>query len=237
MNYRELCQEFVAQFGLSGGTGPTTVANQTGELGNVVRWIRDADLYVNNLWEDWRFLWVAYAGTLSAGSFVPSVPNTPSGVRVRRWNTKSVKVRLATDTSWSRLTYMPHQHFLQTFDPDVEVSAAPTAFTVLPDNSLQFNCPADQAYLVKGEFWRSPRALAADTDVPLMPEEYHRLILVRALVFYADREDAPELVSGALSEYPDLLEKLEASQLDGQRLRRASTDVEQQRVPDDSGWL
>lgn len=236
MNYLELCQDFVGQFGLAGGTGPDDVSGQTGELANVVRWIRDADLYVCNLWEDWRFLWVAYAGNLNADLSAPTAPASPAGVRVRLWETHTIKTRAPTETVWSApLAYWPRDKFDAMYDPDTATAGRPEAFTVMPDNTLKFDRPADVQYSVKGSFYRSPPPLAANDSVSLIPEEYHRLILVRACIMYADREDAPELVNGATAEYPDLLEKLESAHLDGFRGQRRST------APDDQncggGWL
>ncbi len=228
MDYRTLCQDFVAQFGLAGGTGPSSVENQVGELGNVVRWVRDAALYIDNLWLDWRYLFTRYSGTLSAPDSVPSLPNDPAGVRARLWETHNLKISPAPPTApaWSLLTYLDRAQFDQCYDPDTATAGQPEAFTVMPDQTLQFNCPADQSYILKGAFYRAPVPLAANSDVPLIPEEFHRLILVRALVMYADREDAPELVSAALSEYPDLLEKLESGYLEAFQYRRRAASPE-----------
>lgn len=228
MTYLELCQEMVGLFGLSGGTGPSSVASQKGELANVVRWIRDACLDLDNKWEDWRYLWFRYTGTLQTNSYM-ATPPTQSGVKVRRWQIRSLKYRTSNPlgSTWTPVPYLPYQRFEDSIDPDTATPGAPGCFTVMPDNTLQFDRPADQSYDLKAGFYRSPIRLQADTDVPMMPEEYHRIIIVRALKYYADREDAPELVNAAISEFPDLVEKLESSQLDAFRHRRAASSDEE----------
>jgi hypothetical protein len=228
VNYLELCQELVGQFGLSGGEGPQAIANNTGELLNVTRWIRDSTLYIDNLWEDWRYLWLRYSGTIQTGNSSGSPP-TQSGVQVRLWESTGLKIQDGTivSSSWTPLSFMRRQEFDAQFDPDVESQAQPSVFTVMPDNTLQFNCPADKVYNLKGAFYRRPAVLAADNDMPLIPSEYHNLIIARAVIKYGDREDAPELISGADAEYKDTLEKLEGSQLDGFRYRRRSTQPEE----------
>jgi hypothetical protein len=238
VNYLSLCQDFVSQFGLAGGTGPTTVVNQTGELANVVRWIRDAELYLNNLWVDWRFLWLPYTGTIAAAASVPSAVTQP-GVRVRLWETHKLKIRVASplEPSWSTLAFLPRSQFERLYDPDVSTPGRPEAFTVMPDNTIQFDKSADVIYDVKGSYFRSPEPMTENEHLPLMPAEYHRLILVRACIMYADREDAPELVNGATAEYPDLLEKLEASQLEGQLNRRRSTTPDEHVSANTERWL
>lgn len=220
-----------SEFGLSGGSGPSSVVNQSGEFARVVNWIADACQDIDNKWEDWRYLWNRYTGTLSASESTPSAI-TQSGVIVRRWKTKSLKYRIANPlaSTWSRVSYMDFQDFEDVIDPDTAIAGAPTYWTVMPDNSIQFDKPADQDYDLKGEFYRSPPVLANNNDTPLMPPDYHRIIIVRALMYYANREDAPELINASISEFPDILEKLESSQLDAFRWRRAANSDEARAV-------
>jgi len=227
VNYLQLCQRMVSQYGLSGGTGPTTTHNQIGELGNVCSWISDACLMVDNMWEDWRYLWNAYAGTLSVASVTPS-PVTQQGINVRRWVRKALKCRQASPLAptWTPLAFMPFQQWQIQVDSDTQLPGAPVFWTELPDNTIAFDRPADQPYNLKGAFYQSPTALANDTDIPAMPPEYQRIIIIRALKFYADRENAPELVQSSVSEWPDLLEKLQSSQIDNYRDMRAATSNE-----------
>lgn len=227
MNFLDLCKDFVSQYGLAGGVGPNAVAGQTGELGNVVRWIRDADLYVSNLWLNWDFLWVSYTGTISAGDITASAPSDPPGVRVRQWETHQFKIREPGGSSWQPLEYFPRARFETLFNPDTATAGRPQAFTVMPDGTLRFDKPADVTYDAKGSFYRVPTAMTTNTSLPMVPEEFYRIILARACIMYADREDAPELVSGGTAEYADLLEKLEAAYLPGQDGRRRSTMPEQ----------
>lgn len=224
MTYLELCKDLVRLLGIAGGTGPTTVANQVGELANVVTWIRNAELNIINSWEDWRFLWVRYSEQLPQGSSMLSAPQIPVGVRVRRWETDTLKIRSLTplETSWQELSYMPRTQFEAAYDPDVAEPGKPQIYTVLPDNSIQLDRPAETLYSVKGSFYRSPAPLALDSEVSLIPPEYHRIIVVRAAIMYGDKEDAPEIINGAEAEYLDILDKLEGSQLEAFRYRRAS---------------
>ena len=225
MTYLELCQDLVGQFGLSGGTGPTTVAGQTGELLNVTRWIRDACMYIENLWEDWRFHWTEYSGACAVNTNTASAPSTPAGVVVRTWKINSIKMRISgSGDRFERIPYLRWEYFSDQYDPATDDVSEPSCFTIAPDDTLRFNCRVSVAYDVKGEFWRMPVALANDADQPLIPKAYHRIIVCRAVIMYADREDAPELVSGCGAEYTDLLDKLEGLALPGSRHRRQSMD-------------
>lgn len=225
MTYLELCQNYVQEFGLSGGSGPSHVTgNSILELTNVTRWIRDACTAIDQLWMDWRYLWCQYAETATANAQTLPLPDQT----VRMWDPRKMRFRQSgvTGAIWQSVDYYDRVDFLIQFDPDNAVAGAPVAFTIMPDNSVFFSAPFDAAYDFKGEFWQRPPALAADADIPMMPAEYHRIILARAAVYYGNREDAPEIIQGLEAEYVDLLDKLESDQLEGYALRRSSTDRE-----------
>ena len=65
--------------------------------------------------------------------------------------------------------------------------------------------------------------LAANGDVSAIPPRFHKIIIARAKMYYAENEDAPEIMAGALAEFEDLLDKLESDQLPRQKNRRFSS--------------
>lgn len=231
MDFLTLCQEFVKEHGIAGNQGnPTSVVNQTGELGNVVRWIRDADSAINNLWTDWRFLWLEHE--VDAGAATPGLPaasQTPTGptsFSMRKWDTKAFWLNYGS-SSPKKLTYMPWDEFRAQY-PGSQTAGQPSVITVKPDRSLRVDRPADQNYSFHGEGWRRPSVLSTNTQSPMMPSEFHRIIVVRASIYYGNREDAPEIISGAEAEYLELLDKLQASELPSfefERMSQADEDL------------
>ena len=65
--------------------------------------------------------------------------------------------------------------------------------------------------------------MTADADISAIPPRFHKIIIARAKMYYAENEDAPEIMAGALAEFEDLLDKLEADQLPSQKNRRFSS--------------
>jgi hypothetical protein len=228
VNYLQLCQDFVAELGLSGGTGPSDVTGNKGELNNVTRWIRDSSLAIDNLWLDWKYLWCRYS--VAGATIVTPITTLPApanGVLVRLWDKNKFRFRIPGDT-WQDLPYVTREQMQQQYDPDDASPGTPAAFTIMPDNSIALSAPLDLGYDFKAEFWRRPIVLTQKTDVPLLPAEFHRIILTRAAVYYGNREDAPEIINGMEAEYMDALDKLQSDQLEGQSLRRTSTDRDRQ---------
>ena len=68
--------------------------------------------------------------------------------------------------------------------------------------------------------------MAANATVSPIPEQYHRIIVARAKTMWAEREEAPDILIASSAEYADLLDKLESSQLPGQKARRLSSNDE-----------
>lgn len=224
MNFLQLCQDLVKELGLAGGAGPSTVLNQRGELANVVRWIRDANLWVESEWKTWKFLHTDYSGVIQVDSRVPTAPNVPTGVLVKKWDRDSIVINSGSLNAkplrfeeWStfRKLRMMGSAFLTVDEPVI--------FTVKPDGTLLVYPTANATYPIIGEFWRRPKALELDADVPLMPEEFHRLIMATAAIKYGNREDAPEIISGMEGEHVSLLEQLKNDQLEGFEANGEST--------------
>ena len=99
-------------------------------------------------------------------------------------------------------------------------SADPEVFSVKPDNVLDLYPTPNSITPVYSQYWKVPTELAADTDVSSIPSRFQRIIIARAKIYYGENEDAPEVLTGSLAEFEDLLDKLEADQLPGQKNRR-----------------
>lgn len=217
----------MSELGLSGGTGPTsTQGNTITELINVTRWISNACTAIDTLWMDWKYLWLPYSVTgvapVSSGYQYLTSPSQP----VRLWDVNKLRFRPSNTPGalWQSVDYYERDRFFTLFDPDNATAGAPAGWTITPSNQVQFGSPFDTNYDFMAEFWQRSIALANDADVPMMPAEYHRIIMCRAAVYYGNREDAPEIIQGLEAEYVDLLDKLQSDQLEDYDIRRSSTD-------------
>ena len=94
--------------------------------------------------------------------------------------------------------------------------------SVKPTNVLDLYPTPNVAGTVSAEYFKVPTDLAVDSDTSLIPTRFHRIIIARAKLYYAENEDAPEIMSGSLAEFEDLLDKLEADELPAQKARRFS---------------
>lgn len=206
MTYLELCQAFVQELGIAGGgsNNPTSVTGQTGELLNVVNWIREAEYQINNQARDWKYLWAEYAQAMAIDDQAPTIPSNP---RARAW----VKSSFWLDhygPSQKKLLWIAYKEFANY----PTIPTEPLKVTLKPNGQLSLDAPMSDALTLTGEYYKAPTPLTAGADVPAMPAEYHRIILCRAVLIYAGREDAPELTNHYEPEYLEILSHLEADQ-------------------------
>jgi hypothetical protein len=209
VNYLELCQIVRRECGVS-GSGPTTVVDQTGEMRRIVEWVKNAWLEIQLTRPDWRFLWAAGSFTTSAG--VADYTQAALGVAATQFDLGSF-VLTDGDGNKRRLRYVPYTLWKATYDAATLTNDIPTLVTDLPDQSLRFTVPPDDAYAVAFDYYREPQVLAANADEPYLPSRYQMLIVYKATMYYAGYEDAKEVLTDAILRYNPLFDALETSQL------------------------
>ncbi len=223
--YLQLVNDFIDEYGVGGGGPLADVTGQTGDLGRACRWVREAHTYVCNLWIDWRFLWKEWEDVLPAGSATPTLPTVggAAGYEFAHWDRNFFYLSYG-ESSFQRLRFQDWEIFRHQ-TPGVVGTDRPTIITELPNRVLRTNTLADQEYPFFCQGWKRPTEMEASGDTPDIPGAFDRIIIVRAAIAMANKDDAPEWLEGAEAEYIDLLEKLESNELPGQEYsRRAAQD-------------
>ena len=209
--YLALCQQLAREVRIP-GTGPSTVLNQAGELEKVVRYIKDADRDIKNRWIDWDFLWSEFSSTTVVDQFTLA---DASPTNLNQWSEDRF-VYDPTGENFVELGYVEYRDYRRMV-LGTQTSDTPGQITIKPDNTLSLYPKPAEAKTVTGEYWKKGVTLAADDDVSEIPEAYDRIIIVRAKLYYAEAEDAPEIMAAALSEHEDLIRTLESNFLPDQK--------------------
>ena len=224
--YLELCQDMARDVGIP-GTGPSSVTSSTlsEEESAVVRYVAQANLDIESRWSNWDYLWSTATMTTILGTATLASTNTSPGAfptDLGNWKLGSV-VWDPTSESYQILEYEPWNAYREGYKYGTVDSDIPEVFSVHPDNTLDFYPTPSSATVVQAEYWTIPVPLAADADISAIPPRFHKIIIARAKMYYAETEDAPEIMAGSLAEFEDLLDKLESDQLPGQKNRRFSS--------------
>lgn len=70
----------------------------------------------------------------------------------------------------------------------------PSYVSVSPQRKLEVHPVPDQSFNLRGTYYKSPQILAADGDIPEMPEHFHELIYYEALALLARHDEAYDLM-------------------------------------------
>lgn len=209
--FLELVQDLHTEVGAA-GVAPTTVLNQTGEAKRLVNWIRRADIQVKRLWENWKFMRTTYSQATTA---TVNTLAKPSGLKFWDVNNEDSTFRCLYngDTDKSLIDVVEYDSVKdEILDTD---SGPPSRIIIMPDSSLLIEPTPDAAHTIYADYYVTAEStkLAANDDVSVIPEEFHDVILARAMIFYANYENAQEIKTQGTELYTEVLARLENSQL------------------------
>jgi len=198
MTFIQLVQELVRMGGMAGPGGPPVVTGQTGEYKRAIEFVRIAYQDICNLHLDWDFLWGS--GTLTLDANTNPYPG-PSDLGA--WDSLRLFVDGEPLPVVAYADYTP-----QSLDAD-----RPTQAVIQPDGQLLMVPAPDQAYTLAYDYWKQPPDLTDDNDEPLIPAQFHRVIIGRALMLYGNYEAAEDAKLQGTELYRVYLEQLERHQL------------------------
>ena len=221
--YLELCQDMARDVGIP-GDGPSSVTSTSlsEEENAVVRYIKTADQDIQSRWFDWDYLWSEATITASSGTSTLTSSNSGFPSSLGNWRLDSFVWNKSSD-DYQILEYVPWNEYREDYKYGTIDSDIPEVFTVKPDNTIDLYPTPNASVAVSAEYWSTPTLLSSDSQVSEIPARFHRIIIASAKMFYAENEDAPEIMVSSLSEFEDQLDKLEADQLPRQKNRRFSS--------------
>jgi len=229
--FLELTQDLRREVGIS-GTGPASVLGNTGELERLVNWIKNAYIEIQNRHGgNWRFMRSDFTIDTTVGqdeyvfSDFTDIADASAISRFSSWRFKEYrnppKIFLTSagvggQTWMSSVRFDPFENI---YSIGTQNDARPFHITITPQDSVKIGPAPSEIYTVTGEYYKSAQILAADSDVPEMPPQFHQLIVYEAMKKYAGFESAPEVMARAHAEGNRVMRQLEVNQ--HERMRKA----------------
>ena len=221
MNFLELCRQVEIQSGtVDVSKLMTTVVDPTSRRLKVIGWVATAWTLIQNARMDWRFMRREYSATLGA-NIATYTGSDLSVARFSAWYRDQRDYRAHTiydptigRSDTSELREISWNAWRSTYGRGVQTPERPVYYAISPDERICFGPTPDRGYQIEGEYYRQAQLLAADSDVPELPGQFHLIIVWRALMLLAAHDEAREQLGTASATYAEMLEKLEGSQLD-----------------------
>jgi hypothetical protein len=181
------------------GSGVTTTVSQTGEALRLVNWVHDAELDIQNLWVDWKWLRKTLSCYTPAGTNTGIVTTSGGAISAQpadlgEWDYKTFTILPQGSTYYVPLRVQEWQEVRhEVFDTTDQ--AQPWRVIVMPDNTLRWDLTPDQSYQIQVEYRSQPYDLKADADVSNIPARFaNRLIVEFARMKYGWFENAQEQI-------------------------------------------
>ena len=226
MTFLELVQMTVQQSGTIQGVKPTTVAGQVDRLKQIVDFVREAYIDIQNAHRMWRWLQSEFVGETVAGTqryAATSFRDQGTGAAISRfsqWGYKqdgtdmgtSMYLNSAGVAEEGPLRWFDWEYFYNTQLRGTQTPGKPQVYSVDNQGKMVISPVPDGIYTLRGRYRKSPQVLAADLDVPEMPLEFHTLIKDAALCYIEGFDEGPRIPVYRLRMLPNF------SMLEGQQL-------------------
>jgi hypothetical protein len=185
------------------GSRLATVVNAPNRQEKMVEWIIEAWRFIQASRADWPWMRKEFTSSLVIGQARYTATNLGLS-DVSRWVRPANGFEPFTiydptigQGEENDLRYTDWLTWRSIWDRGTHTPNRPIDISVDYDGKLTFGPTPDKTYTVRGEYYRTPQVLAANTDVPICPVEHHSAILWRAMMLLGDHDEAPAVVSTA----------------------------------------
>jgi len=192
--FLKLCQDVARESGTVSGTGqPASVMGNTGRLEKIVNWTADAWVAIQNSKTAWRFRRKEFSGALlvntaqyTAASF--DVLDLSEWLQEQELLTVyKTSMGVSDESPLLLLDWADYRRFYKRGQQD---AGRPSVYAISPQGELCIGPKPDAAYTIQGEYVRTAQFLTANADVPIIPADYHDIIVWKALIMLADHDEA-----------------------------------------------
>lgn len=222
MNFLEIAQKVGQESGtIPGGSQPLTVTGQLGRLASIVGWAADAWVDIQNHRGNWQWMQREFSAPLLAGKHRYLAGDLGisdfSDWMLRHDRSDSNTISLIDPDLGTASRFFPAllswDTFYRTQVLGLHPPGRPRFIAVSPIGELAFSPSPDKEYVVTGIYRKGIQQLSADTDIPEMPERFHRLIVYKALILLGTHDESMGQLPIWLAEASRRMGELERDQL------------------------
>ncbi len=214
MDYLSLCKAVASDAGTIAGFNSIGSVNAlSGRAAQLVGWVRDAWIDIQNERNDWIWMRRRFG---PAALVVGKNDYTASDLGVDRlgvWLGDRPNYRTFTiydpapergPAHESPMTQISYDAWMERWGRGVHDRQQPREWTVSPTRAILVGPTPDKSYVMFGEYRAAPQILTLDNDVPEMPDTYHRVIIPRAIRLASSSDEAWQSLADKTNQYSEL---------------------------------
>ena len=217
MNFLALCNRLKRKARVS-GDALTAVTGQIEEYSRLIDWINESWMDLQLAREDWHWM----RTSASCATVLNQATYTATDFAITdlgNWERDSFRVYLTTTGTAGEqyLSYTGYDGWRDTyqFGPSRTAASMPTVMTITPANAVGVGPVPLAGYTITGDYFKVASELAATTDIPALPTQFHMAIVYRAMMFYGASEAASEIYQEGETEFKRFMRMLVKNQLTG----------------------
>lgn len=178
----------------------STTVGQEGRAYDLVEWVIQAYEDIQRSQPSWRWLVSDFSGSLISGTRTYAASALGISERFSRWITHDQNDNLITSiyktsegqTFEQHIRHCDYGTFRQSYGIGQQATETgrPSIYSVDNNNRLVFYPTPDAAYVVRGQYYKTPQMLSGDATEPEMPSDFHRLIQYKALLMLGTFDEA-----------------------------------------------
>lgn len=212
MNFLQLCREVALDSGTVAGVPSfTSVAGASGRIAQVVAWVRDAYIDIQNERPDWQFMRREFTSALtinkieySASDFgLTDVAEWLPDIHADGWANFTI-YETGLQANEGEIRQIAYPEFRARYQRGSHDANQPTEWATSPLGALLLGTKPDKAYVIRGEYRRTPETLVLDADTPVMPARFHRVIVAEAIRLMARSDESFNVVAEKTQQYERL---------------------------------
>lgn len=214
MTYLQMCSRLRQEVG-GAGTGPTSVTAQVGELKRIVDWVATADMDIQRLHNEWKFMRGSFTLNAVADDYSYAYGDTVvpiTNFRDWRWTTFKIYLSSAGVGSEVELPYVDYQVFVD-LRVGTQSTGQPQVFTVGNAMEILLWPTPNATYVISGEYQKSVSKMTADGDLPAYPGEFSMLAVYKAMMNYGRFTGAAEVYQDGRDQFRTMIRQMRRTQL------------------------
>lgn len=219
MNYLELCNAVLREIN---EVEITNVTSTRGIQSSIADFINKAQRDIINSEVEWPFTIVSQSFTTTAGTAEYARESDAKTV-----DFDSFTVQKSASTAERTLKYISFDEYLEKrneadTNPDTSSRAVPDYVYSTPDNKIGLSpVPDESTYTVRYYYYQTNSDMAANTDVPTIPERFHDVIVNRARYYAHMLRSDVQFSQLALRDYTDGLGRMRVELINRKDYMRA----------------